>query len=382
MKKKNILFVGISGYHYPHTRVRCYNFARELRKYSFQTEVLSYKDHLGSRFSETEMYGIPDRWKLWLNLKALLFLRRYKNQYVYLQKIHYHAGVVYRLARRGYVKLVFDLDDWDESCLCLFNRPVLNQFFFGSNDYTTIVGRTAEMAKFCIVASHSLLENISNYNPHTHLLHTGVDADNFAYYERPDKPEILCGWTGLVWGETVLKSVIMMIEAFARAHDQLDSLKLMIIGGGQLMPQLKEIIRSSFHTYPIIMKEWVHPDQMVDMLHSFDIGLLPLQSSTDNDLTWIKSKSPTKFFEYLATGLPTVASNIGEVSHIVEQNRNGFLVSSLEEFTEKILLLARNHNLRKEMGQSARRTIERQYNLQVLGKKLADLFEKQNHFST
>ena len=63
--KKKITFLGLSGYDYPHTRVRCYHFQREVdRREGINSEVLSWKDHLGPQYSEAKMYQLTDRQKL------------------------------------------------------------------------------------------------------------------------------------------------------------------------------------------------------------------------------------------------------------------------------------------------------------------------------
>ncbi|MBN2381613.1 glycosyltransferase family 4 protein [bacterium] len=370
-----ILFVGISGYDYPHTRVRCFNFARELSRYGFHSEVLSFHDDLGNRFSEAEMYGIPDRWKLWLNLKALKRLWRFTGQYVYLQKIHYHAALPFFLARLGLYTLIFDLDDWDEHCLCLFNRSFLNWFFFGSRHYEEIVRRAARLAAFCIVSSHALRNRIKPYQAKTYIVPTGVDSDKFRTIQREEHSEIVCGWTGLVWGETIYRSVMMMVQAFSFARKECSELKLRIVGSGQLMPLVKQALAQSYSDLPVRILDWVHPDAMVEQLHTFDIGLLPFLARDEHDLTWIQSKSPTKLFEYLATGLPTVATALGEVTHIIQDGENGYLVNTPEEMAEKIVLLAHSYRLRQQMGQKARQSVQDRYSLTVLGARLAEIVQ-------
>lgn len=368
-----IIFTGISGYEYPHTRVRCYHFSRELVRHGLKSEVLSYRDTLKPVFSEVQMYGIPDRWKIILNMKALRYLLQRKNSTIYLQKIHYHAAVPLMLARMGTHRLVFDLDDWDEGCLCLFRNPLLNRLFFGGSNYRRIVEKAAALSDFCVVASHSLKEVLDRMHRRVYLLHTGVDSDRFSYLRRPHHEEIVCGWTGLVWGDTVLKSVLMMLECFSRAWRREPRLRLRLIGAGQLMPLIRQEIHLHYDDVPVEIVDWIHPDRMVDELHRFDIGLLPLITSGEDEM-WIRSKSPTKFFEFLSTGLPTVASDIGEVRHIVENGHNGFLASSADEFTERILTLAGDEKLRTTMGENGRKTIEASYNLSSLGSRLAGLF--------
>jgi len=370
-----IIFTGISGYDYPHVRVRCYNFASEVAKHGYETEVLSFRDHLGPHLSEQRMYGLSDRWKLILSARALKFLFKRRGTVLYLQKIHFHSAVPVLLARLGVVKLIFDLDDWDETCLSLFRLSILNKLFFGSSDYTTIVAKVSEKAEFCVVASHALKEILDKFSERVHLLHTGVDSEKFNYYERPDKPEIICGWTGLIWGDTVFNSTMMMLEAFSKAYSNNDRLRLRIIGAGQMMPLFKQRIENDFSELPVEIIDWVHPDKMVDELRQFDIGLLPLKVS-DSDELWVKSKSPTKYFEYLSTGLATVASDMGEVCYVVKDGENGFLAPDVDCFAEKILLLANNYEFRIEMGRKARQSIEGSFNLTALGSRLSSLLDQ------
>ena len=68
------VFIGINGYDFPYTRVRCFHFAEELQKLGMETEVLSYRDHLAPQYSGIEMLNLGDREKLRLNFKAFLKL--------------------------------------------------------------------------------------------------------------------------------------------------------------------------------------------------------------------------------------------------------------------------------------------------------------------
>ncbi|HXK92871.1 MAG TPA: hypothetical protein PKV38_04230, partial [bacterium] len=58
-----ILFIGHNGYGYPHTRVRCYHFARVLATMpDIETAVLSFRDDLAPHKSEAAMYeNLRDR---------------------------------------------------------------------------------------------------------------------------------------------------------------------------------------------------------------------------------------------------------------------------------------------------------------------------------
>ncbi|KAJ4257508.1 hypothetical protein NW762_008632 [Fusarium torreyae] len=60
--------------------------------------------------------------------------------------------------------------------------------------------------------------------------------------------------------------------------------------------------------------------------------------------------------ESMASGVPVIARDEGGPSDIVQQGENGFLIppEDLDEFVNKAMKLGRDHNLRAEMGHSAR----------------------------
>ena len=55
----------------------------------------------------------------------------------------------------------------------------------------------------------------------------------------------------------------------------------------------------------------------VDDLKVIDIGLYPLPKEE-----WVKGKSGLKAIQYMAFGIPTVASNVGNTPNIISNNIN------------------------------------------------------------
>ncbi len=65
--------------------------------------------------------------------------------------------------------------------------------------------------------------------------------------------------------------------------------------------------------------------------------------------------------EYQAAGLPVVASRIGQLRELVEQGRNGFLVTpgDSKELSDVLRTLGENRQLGVRLGRSALRTARR-----------------------
>lgn len=73
--------------------------------------------------------------------------------------------------------------------------------------------------------------------------------------------------------------------------------------------------------------------------------------------------SPTKLFEYMAMAKGIVASNLGQISKVLENNKTAILVEpgNEEHLTEEILKLVLSPELRKLLGKNARKEVEEKY---------------------
>ena len=82
----------------------------------------------------------------------------------------------------------------------------------------------------------------------------------------------------------------------------------------------------------------------VDVINRFDVGVYPLP-----DEEWVLGKSGLKALQYMALGVPTVATGIGTIFRIIENGKNGFLVNTKEEWKQAIVTLMRDPLLREKL---------------------------------
>ena len=110
-------------------------------------------------------------------------------------------------------------------------------------------------------------------------------------------------------------------------------------------------------------------DTEVGEIQSMDIGVMPLP-----DTPWARGKCGYKLIQYMACGLPVVASPVGVNTEIVEHGVNGFLAESDAEWRTAIEALISDPDLRRRMGNAGREKVENDYSLQVWGPRVANLF--------
>jgi len=368
--KVDIYFVCIGGYDMPYSRVRGYHFAQILQSHGIKTKVLSFQDHLERRHNGAEMLGLLDHKRLWLNLQAFSRLRKHHRSLFYIQKVHYHAAAPFLLSRLGRNKYVLDYDDWDLDRSPLFQFPLLNQLWFGATGTERITRRIAREAVGCVAASKPLAEFLLEENRNTVYLPTGVNTKRFCRKTKESDGKTVFLWTGQIWGKVIFDNLVFLLECFKRVlHAHVDA-QFRIVGRGEWLDPLKERIRGELPTGTWEIIEWVHPDDMPRVLNEASVGLLPLIPDEQN-WEWMMSKSPTKLFEYMACGLPSIAMPHGDAAKVLRHGKDGYLAESVEEFSEAMITLSKDRRLRQRMGQSARQHVEINYSLDALGKRLA-----------
>lgn len=109
-------------------------------------------------------------------------------------------------------------------------------------------------------------------------------------------------------------------------------------------------------------------DSEVEQIHRMDIGIMPLA-----DTPWARGKCGYKLIQYMACGLPVVASPVGVNSDIVEHGVNGFLASTEQEWRAALSTLLADPELRRRMGAAGRKKVEEDYSLQVWGPRVAQM---------
>ena len=91
------------------------------------------------------------------------------------------------------------------------------------------------------------------------------------------------------------------------------------------------------------------------------------------DTPWARGKCGYKLIQYMACGLPVIASPIGVNVDIVKVEYNGLLASTTDQWYEALENLISNSSLRAEMGARGRLMVEQTYCVQVQSKRLNEL---------
>lgn len=253
-----------------------------------------------------------------------------------------------RMARWPGKPIVFDYDD---AIFHNYDRHPnwLIRAALGRKLHATLGG--AEMA-FC--GNAYLADYARPLCPRIEIVPTVVDAS--VYRPHPDGRQVdgpvRIGWIGTpsTWNE-YLWPMLPLLSQVAAA------------GGGRVAAMGAD--RQAQPNPLLDLVEWSEQSE-VPFLQGIDIGVMPL-----TDTPWSRGKCGYKLIQYMACGLPVIASPVGVNAEIVEHGVNGFLASSEAEWRDALVTLLCDPDLRRRMGLEGRRKVEEHYSLQVWGPKVA-----------
>jgi len=172
-----------------------------------------------------------------------------------------------------------------------------------------------------------------------------------------------------IGGISIQRGIKEMVEATAKAYKECN-LKLVVIGKS-IDEESKEYLelKEDYFTY---QKQLPHEEALkVAMLA--DVGMIVLHP-TQNHL----NSSPVKLFEYMALGLPVIASNFPKWHEYMDEANCAVYVDpmNVEDIAEKMIFLAKNRKLAQEMGERGKKLVFEKYNWKKVEKRLIDLYKK------
>ncbi len=116
---------------------------------------------------------------------------------------------------------------------------------------------------------------------------------------------------------------------------------LMIVGDGDVVPQLKDRVKTLGLTEKVLFYGKRPYDELMQFTYHADLGLTLDKATNPN----YKFSLPNKVFDYMHAGTPIVATDILEVARVIRQHDIGEI---LEEFTPKNLATTINAVLRSQ----------------------------------
>lgn len=181
-----------------------------------------------------------------------------------------------------------------------------------------------------------------------------VDVPRYMLKQQDADSPFRIGWIGSPVTAPyldVIGNALNVLSLEAKIH-------IVLIGAGNINP---------FPELPTTRLDWSE-DQELSIGETFDVGVMPLV-----DGPFERGKCGYKLVQYMAGGLPVIASPVGINTQIITPGINGYLAASTDEWLESLRRLINDRELRFKMGQMGRRRAEQMYNLRITAPKLLEM---------
>lgn len=250
--------------------------------------------------------------------------------------------------------LVLDLFETDLPYVRWEDRKILRPLsIYGEN----LLFHWLDTVNEIVVLTNAMKEYIVSRgaNPKSvHVVYDGTDPNLFKpqdFKAKKDNPAVV--FTGDLDRRD---GVDNLIRGFAKVIKESKTAKLYIIGDGPLLPQLVKLTFKLKLNRNVIFTGWIPFSKLVMALPSFTVGVIPSKPCLLNDIV-----IPRKTFEFMAAGLPVVASDLKAMREIIESGTSGILIKPEDQdaLCEGILKLITDEELYEKIQQNGRRIAEK-----------------------
>jgi len=213
----------------------------------------------------------------------------------------------------------------------------------------------------CVLAGNDYLFQKAKNSGARRIISFPTVIDTIKYEsitQKNSNDKVIIGWIG---SPSTFKYVKKLSDVFKALNEEIP-FEIHIIGANEVLDFQGSI------TY----LEWSESTE-VGMIANMDIGIMPLENTP-----WELGKCAYKLIQYMGCGLPVVASSIGMNNEVVDDGFNGFLVENDQEWIDKLRILLKDVQLRKQFGTHGREKVEKEYSLQNNIQKLIPLLRDGN----
>lgn len=334
------------------TRQRFLQYAPALADAGIELEVMPLldNDYLAPRLSGRGSRSVLPQLRAYgRRLGQLLTRRDHDVLWVHLELFPYLPGIFERLAALGGKPIVYDHDDAIFHQYDAHPRAAVRRLLGGKLE------RLLRRAAAATCGNPYLQEYAARFCPNSIVLPTVVDANLYTPApSRPDAGPPMVGWIGSPSTWPYVRPLLPVLTRLARDG----AIRFRAIGAGE---------RAVVDGPGLAFLPW-REEEEVARVRAMDIGIMPVP-----DDAWARGKSGYKLIQYMACGVPTVASPVGVNSEIVSDGVTGRLASSETQWEAALTALAGDPALRARMGAAGRERFERRYSLQVNAPRLVAL---------
>jgi glycosyltransferase involved in cell wall biosynthesis len=161
------------------------------------------------------------------------------------------------------------------------------------------------------------------------------------------------------------KQPLKLVQAFIKAHEQLPSLQLLMVGDGDQKPAAVDMVKAAGLEKKILFAPF--RQDVPDVLAAADIFVLPS--------LW--EGLPIGLLEAMAMGKAIIGTKVDGTSEVIQDRRNGLLLAPGDldnTLPAAIIELANDAALRRQLGSEARATVSNTYSAATMTRQIEGIY--------
>lgn len=314
------------------SRVRVWQLFKKLEPLGFKTNILH-------SFAYTWWSVSPRRF---FALRTLYLALRQKPEIILVHKSLFPwdvIGIVLLWCRVTHTPFIYDCDDAE---------------WIHSSAKTRMLMKNANIV---FAGSQVIKKYAEELNPHVELIPSVVDHELYRDIAHDSDPPAIV-WVG--HGPAHLRSgnFDSLRDALRILSKRGQSFQFVLIGGKN-HDALHAFWEKETYTVRIIDEaDWANPVSVPDLLREVRprVGAMPLA-----DTQFVRAKCAYKTIEYMAAGIPVVASPVGEAISLISNAQAGILANTAQEWSDALSKLLGDGALRKSIGDNNLLVVKNEY---------------------
>jgi glycosyltransferase involved in cell wall biosynthesis len=163
-----------------------------------------------------------------------------------------------------------------------------------------------------------------------------------------------------------------LLDAYARVLVKHPQVRLLLVGEGEQYAETVQYANDLGLANVVKFTGFLPHSEIPAIMSAADIAVAPYTKIEDEKFLG----SSMKLVEYMAAGVPVIASDNGQIREVIQDGVNGFLVPAgdIHALGDTLLKLIEHPHLRQSVGQQARQTALHEYSWDVYISRLENLY--------